>query len=300
MKTYILLFVSLLLLGACRQSKHEVSTSTTTTAKQVDSLALALDIDQSLLVDGRHIIMEGAVNFRDLGGFKTKHGKTTQWKKIYRSGKLSGLSDKDRATMKALGIKTVVDFRTNAEIEKEPDNIDSSINYFHFPIGEDKWTKGNFFKTLSTMSPDSMDHFMTSLYQDIPLKWADSYKKFFEVLQNPSNTPLVFHCSAGKDRAGIATALVLSSLGVDMTTAQKDYLLSNYYRHEDNKKYVKMMAEQGLSPQIANKLLLLSPTHFNGIFGAISDKHGSLSNYKSKVLGVDTQVEQQLRKQFLN
>lgn len=298
MKKIAFVLVSILLLGACKQSQTENEAVVKT--EKVDSLALSLGIDEDLLVKGRHIDMEGAANFRDIGGYKTKDGKSVKWSNIYRSGKLSGLTDNDRNKMKSLGIKTVVDFRTNAEVEKEPDALDASINYFHFPIGEDKWAKEDFFKKMLATPADSMDMFMTQLYQEIPIKWANSYKRFFEVLSDAKSTPLVFHCAAGKDRAGIATALVLNTLGVDTKTIEKDYLLSNYYRHEDNKNYVKTMAENGIPSDLAKTMLLVSPANFEGIISIIDEKHGSRDSYIKNELNVGDQVKAGLRNRFLN
>ena len=108
------------------------------------------------------------------------------------------------------------------------------------------------------------------------------YKEFFKLLQNGDDIPLMFHCSAGKDRTGMGAALVLSALGVDEQTILKDYLLSNTYLAN---KYAGLKSQY---PTISS-LFEVKPEFLQAGLDKIKKDHGSVENYLTKVLGVDIQ-----------
>ena len=251
-----------------------------------------------MIVPEREIEFEGIVNFRDLGGIINQDGKKIKWGKLYRSAKLDEVTYNDSLKFSNLGISKIVDFRTNGERIEAPDFKFSGIENIHLPMGDDNWSQNDFSKLISELSVDSLEYFMLDLYSKIPIKFSDSYKSFFSLLKN-EDQPILYHCTAGKDRTGIASSLILYMLDIDMKTIQKEYELSNYYRKEENLKYEKMLAEYGISPEKTKIMMELKPSYITAIFDTISDKYGSLDNYLEKQLNVSNKDILLLRDKFL-
>jgi len=161
---------------------------------------------------GRWVLIEGALNTRDLGGYTTADSRTVRWNTVYRSGELSQLNIAGCRKIQDLGIKTVIDFRNRL----------SPLPFFE----GDVWCVHQVAKVL--LFPIRVEEVsdVTQLYWQSVEQYADSYRSALEQLANPDNLPLLYHCAAGKDRTGIMTALVLLLLGVDRATVVMDYMLS--------------------------------------------------------------------------
>ena len=228
----------------------------------------------------RHHSLEGGYNFRDLGGYSTKNGKTVQWKKIFRSDDLSNLSNADLDYLSDLSIATVVDFRSKEEALKAPNKIPASVkNVFPFSINPGNMDITQITELFEKMPIEQiMEKIYHFLVQDEEI--ISQYRKFFALLQNSDNIPLVFHCSAGKDRTGMAAALFLNALGVDEKIIMDDYLLSNQYIKN---KYAPIVAQKPhYKPffEVESRYLKLS-------FDTIKDNYSTIDNYLEKVLNVD-------------
>jgi len=177
----------------------------------------------------RHIPIKGAYNIRDIGGYKTKNGGTIKWRKLFRSALLTKIDLSETEKMEALNICSICDFRTLKEQKESPDkwyNIDT-IKKFPLPIGH-----GSFDKFKEAKEEDFQEgegHFLYKANHSYVNIHAHQFKAFFKILLEPSNYPILFHCTAGKDRTGFATYLLLSLLGVDNQVILEDYLLTNIY-----------------------------------------------------------------------
>jgi len=235
----------------------------------------------------KHLPMEGGYNFRDLGGIKTVDNRYVKWGKFLRTDDLAHLTDFDLSYLSSIPVTSVVDFRTKREIELNPDKLPSSVkrtielnvnpgnlNVENLDLGS---LKMNFDSVMIKMS----ESFVT----DTAI--IKQYKEFFSVLQDESNMPLIFHCSAGKDRTGIAAALILFALGVDEGTVIKDYLLSNVYlgnKYKDLKdKY------PHLEP-----LFVVKPEYMQKSIDTMKERYGSIDNYLTNELGVDVNKFRQM------
>ena len=163
---------------------------------------------------GRWIILEGANNTRDIGGYRTADGRNVRWKTVYRSGELSGLTDAGCEAFCGLGISRVIDFRNRLASSPlfggdAPCVFDAAVVTLLQVGGSDA---------------DSTAPVYVQKVQDN----ADSYRQAFELIADPVNLPLLYHCVSGKDRTGIMTALLLTLLGVDRETVIADYRLSDW------------------------------------------------------------------------
>lgn len=177
----------------------------------------------------RLLPLQGGRNFRDLGGYRTVDGHHVKWNLLYRSGSMHGLTDVDYAALEQRGIRVVCDFRDTHERASEPVNWPAanaprvlSEDYLldqrgFLPAGEMKsWT------------PESARAAMTASYPRMLVQFHGQYRRMFAELL-AGHAPLAFNCSAGKDRTGIAAALLLTALGVPRETVIEDYLLTNRY-----------------------------------------------------------------------
>jgi protein-tyrosine phosphatase len=174
----------------------------------------------------RVLPLEGGRNFRDLGGYETADGQSVKWGLVFRSGVMDGLTDVDYDYLSDLGITTVCDFRASGEREEEPTEWRAGeIDYMTFPdpAGDNDMSRA-FAAVL--MAPDvtgeQVRDVFIEAYRTMHLGYAPAYTAMFDELAN-GDIPLAFNCSAGKDRTGVAAALVLSALGVPRETVVADY-----------------------------------------------------------------------------
>ncbi len=215
----------------------------------------------------RLLPLAGGRNFRDLGGYRSADGRQVRWGRIYRSGVMSGLTEGDRAYLSALGVKTICDLRNPQEREHEP-------SPFLAPGGP----RVVAFEYDMNMSLAGLAGLQT---RDQAIDaFANAYVGFLDIL-TPHYTdmfarlaageaPLAFNCSAGKDRTGMASALVLSVLGVPRETILSDYGLTQVYTPPAF--YKKLMAQgaatSGLTAQQAQAFARMPPEVLDVIMGS--------------------------------
>jgi len=180
----------------------------------------------------RVIHLKGTSNTRDIGGYQTGDGRTLRWGQIIRSENLSRLTASDFQKLEELGLKTVIDLRTDREHDQSPTVWlgDHPPRFFHFPVGDanNDWFKAQrkLMKKNRFTEEQSLEH-MVEGYRMIAEVGPPSYQKLMDVVLDQSNWPVLIHCNAGKDRAGIAVTLILEALGVDRETIMEEFLLTN-------------------------------------------------------------------------
>ena len=180
----------------------------------------------------REIHLKGTSNTRDIGGYVTSDLRTLRQGQIIRSENLSRLTASDFQKLEEIGVKTVIDLRTNREHDKAPTVWvgDHPPQFYHFPVGDaqNDWFKAQrkMMKRNRFTQEQSLDH-MVEGYRMIAEEGPPSYQKLMDVVLDQSNWPVLIHCNAGKDRAGIATTLILEALGVDRETIMEEFLLTN-------------------------------------------------------------------------
>lgn len=236
---------------------------------------LVTDEGKAILAD-THLPMDGGYNFRDLGGIKTKDGRYVKWDKFIRSDELGKLTNKDLGYLASFPLTTVVDFRRPDEITKLPDILPTSVkNYVELNI-----TSANLKPGSSTIEDvrDWMIFINEELVTDTTIQ--NTYKEFFKLAQDEKNVPLLFHCSAGKDRTGMGAALILFALNVDEDIIFKEHMLSNKYLVEKYKPIIDKNPE--LKPQFE-----VQEAYFKVAIDRIKKDHGSVDNYLTNILGVD-------------
>jgi len=262
-------------------------------------IALGFSVSKAQVADSakRHVALQGAANFRDLGGYTTKNGKHVKWGEVYRSADISKLTDADLAELKKLNVDYDVDLRGHQESAQAPDKLNPGMDYILSPAGSDNI---NWMKEMSQIKGNQGDSLMVSYYSNTQYL-AERYKPLFDKLLNlPDGQSLVFHCSAGKDRTGIGSALFLYSLGVPYDTIMSDYLASNYYRKDVNAKLsAQMIQYMHMDPEVAKSMAGVKKEYLDATFNAIIKQYGSVDDYLKTQLGLDDEKIALLKKKFL-
>ena len=245
----------------------------------------------------RHIVLQGAVNVRDLGGYPGADGRHVKWGTLYRSADISRLTDADLRALDYLHIRYDVDLRGVAESAQAPDRINPGTDYILCPAGSD--SVNNWMKQLAGMKSGG-DSLMIAFYANTTYLTA-RYKPFFQkLLSLPDTSALLFHCTAGKDRTGIGAALLLYTLGVPYPTIQADYEATNVYRSGANEQMIQSMVQRlHVDEQVARDMLSAKAVYLDATFVAIRSRYGSVDAYVKDELGLDDEAINRLRKRFL-
>mgnify|MGYP005643261241 FL=1 len=254
---------------------------------------IPVKFSENLREDYRKLPFTGAHNFRDLGGYKTEDGRALKWGKIYRSDDLHLLTDEDLKYLSRLNIKSVVDFRSDEERESEPDRLNPDMTQLLLPIKFqpeelDDETLKNLMKNLTFGTLDS-----SNLLRDFNIvivkDFATEYKKFFRHVIENNAEPIVFHCTAGKDRAGFASAMILTVLGVPREKVIEDYLLTNTYvkDHVDSEMLeIELKTFFRADTDNLRKINLVEERYIQAAFDTIDSEWGGMDNYISGALGL--------------
>ncbi len=260
----------------------------------------------------RKIPLEGVKNTRDLGGFKTIDGKTVKSHKLIRSGELATLKKSDiNILKKEYKLKTIIDLRTDMEIERKPDPEIDGVKYYHVPfvdiatvgITREKSAAKAAVKLIKTMT-QSATEYMESMYRALASneKSIANVKQFFEIILENEEGSVIFHCSAGKDRVGAATAILLSLLGVDKETILRDYLATQKFAVRYNKKYetlAKLLSKNEKVAEYSKIFLSVNKSFLYAMFDEIEKKYYTIENYADKCLGIDSEKLAKLKSIYL-
>jgi protein-tyrosine phosphatase len=175
-------------------------------------------------VPGARLPLQGAPNFRDLGGYATSDHRQVCWRQLYRSGHLADLTEQDYALVAGLGIRLVCDFRFNGEGRPTKWQGPNAPEMLALEAVTQPPAVANAPPKAAADAPA----FFEATYEWMVVAFASSYGAGFQRVLDSSG-PVLFHCSAGKDRTGLFCALLLRLLGVPLDTVFEDYLLTNTY-----------------------------------------------------------------------
>jgi protein-tyrosine phosphatase len=258
----------------------------------------------------RQIALEGQDNLRDLGGYQTTDGRTVKWGLIYRAGQLSTLSDADVVRLGELKIRTVIDFRGQSEVEtRGKDRLPEGVRSISLPISAGSPPKTGKETSAPAASSVKGNDIMLDITRSIMLYQTDVYSALIRELAEPQNRPLLFHCTAGKDRTGVGSAIVLTLLGVPWETVREDYLLSNVYRKRENERDLNnirndIAKKQGIPPEQVDMssyepMFYVKPEYIDSAYQAVINKYGSMESYLRNGLGISDEIINRLRKELL-
>lgn len=268
------------------------------------------------------IALENLPNTRDLGGLRTIDGRRILPNRLIRSGTLFGATKRDiQILAEQYGLGTVIDFRTETERRQKPDPEIPGIRNIFNPILDEK-TVGITFEEGEKQDREKpeeiyagiMSHAVTlkgkpeqyinKLYEDLVLSdcAARQYGRFFDLLLEADDRAVLWHCSAGKDRVGIGTALLLSALLVDRDTIVNDFAVTNDYVMEGAEKISLLVKEKTGDPILGDcvrVLLTVSEDYILHAFSAMEKCCGTVDTYLTERIGLSMDKKQQLRRKFL-
>jgi protein-tyrosine phosphatase len=238
---------------------------------------------------------ESLFNVRDLGGYPVAGGdgaddkagkrarRQVKWGLLFRAGDLYQPSDGDKALLEQKGIRTIVDFRGTREAARSPDAALGTVKKTQaLPIDA-----GNMMDLSQVERGVNAADLMEKLYRVLVDKARPQYREFFKILSQKANAPLLFHCSAGKDRTGLAAALILSALRVERELIYQDYLLSHTYLKEKYREWLER--EPHLEP-----VMTVRRSYLEAAFARIDQDFGGMEQYLRAELGADSALLREL------
>jgi protein-tyrosine phosphatase len=240
----------------------------------------------------RHLNLAGASNFRDLGGYPARDGRTVCWRQIFRSNHLGHLTEADIEVLRPLGLKSAFDFRGTEERVAALCGL-QEISVHSLPIEPTvvATLRARRAAGVALSSADALD-VMRESYRNYVRYNTPSFRGLFTHLLE-DRAPLVIHCTAGKDRTGFACALILHALDVPDDLIAEDYLLTNrFYRRDPS-------ASSDLPEEVSRVLASVQTSFLATAFEAISADYGNLENYFSEGLGLGAQERAGLQARYL-
>ena len=272
--------------------------------KEIASLdrPIPANLSENLREDTRKLPFTGAHNFRDLGGYKTSDGKTVKWGKVYRSDNLHSLTDEDLKYMERLNIKSVVDFRSDEERNEEPDRLTPDMTPILLPIKfEPEGVTENLTRDLTFGNLDS-----SNLLRDFNIilvkEFTEEYREFFRHIVDNGGEPFLLHCTAGKDRAGFGSAMILTVLGVPREKIIEDYLLTNTYVSDHvDRKLLETELKTFFRADTDNlrKINFVEERYIQAAFDTIDSHWGGMDKYISEGLNLTEEDIDKIRNYYL-
>lgn len=240
----------------------------------------------------RHIALEGAANFRDLGGYPTADGRHVRWRRIYRSGELSRLTTADYEKLAKLGIGVVCDFRRDSERNSSQTKWQGANppTIMNLPGNQTERSAAPAGRGVAgpavaptVVGTTTLSAMLVAGYPTYPTNLSSSYKTVLEQLMT-QNGAVLYHCTAGKDRTGTFSAMLLTMLGVPRDVVMQDYLLTNEYVATPAR--VDAMVARGSNRESAIASIGVDKAYLDMMFAAIDKDFGSFDNYRRQALGV--------------
>jgi protein-tyrosine phosphatase len=245
----------------------------------------------------RSLLLDGASNFRDLGGYAGLDGRPLAWRRIFRSDHLAQLSAADQLRLQTMGVAHAVDFRSERERAAQAYQLPRMTQYAWSIDPVVVHRTQHALATGHRLTVPEAQGLMCETYLSFVHEHAARFARLLTLLQKSSD-PLVFHCTAGKDRTGWAAALILLALGVPRDVVMDDYLLTNtLYQRPPN--VIAAASDGRFDPQVLDVLWGVEADFLNHALDAAVQDYGSLERYLAEVLGVDTAARKQLAQRYL-
>jgi protein-tyrosine phosphatase len=239
----------------------------------------------------RHLSLQGASNFRDLGGYPTTDGRTTRWRRIFRSNHLGQLTAADIEIVRALGVRSAFDFR-GVDERAAGVCVVNEITVHSLPIEPTVVASLRAELARGTLTGPVALEIMRESYRNYVRHNTHSFRNLFGHLLE-DRAPLVIHCTAGKDRTGFASALILHALGVPDDVIAEDYLLTNRHYKRD------VSSAADLPADVLNAIGSVEASYLAAAFEAVSSDYGDLETYLRDGLKLGTAEQTALKARYL-
>ncbi len=233
-------------------------------------------------------------NARDLGGLKTADGRTIRSGVLLRSGNPGLASVSDRTKLKALQLDLVLDFRSEDEKKSEEAAFAETFTWQANPVKAGELSPRDIVPLLKRSSPSEMRDYMISLYASFPVIFQEQFSLFLRCAER--GKAMLYHCSAGKDRTGFASALLLSALGTSRSVIMQDYLLSNIHFASAKDFIVKQLQTISISKEVASPMLDVDEAYLEAAYAVIESRYGGMETYLTDILRIDAE---KIRRHYL-
>ncbi|MER7396894.1 tyrosine-protein phosphatase [Streptomyces sp. NPDC000151] len=247
------------------------------------------------------VALHGAVNVRDLGGYRTADGHHVRYGRVFRADGLGKLAPADRTKLAALGLRTVVDFRIPAETARDgADRLPRGLTLASRPV-DDSGLNDTTNRALAAKDPATQRkllgggraaRLMRATYRSFVTD-PDTRRQFAATVRDiaagkGTRTPLLFHCTAGKDRTGWLSYVLLRAVGVPEAAATRDFLRSNGYREQADDRTRAGLKKAGLmqDPDLLTPLLEVREDYLQAALDQVEQDYGSLDGYLTDGLGL--------------
>lgn len=325
---------ALLPLAVACSGSDSTATSGSSSSSTSTSSAAALGVDEATA--GRVVPLAGSLNTRAIAGFRIADGRTIKPGILYRSSALTYLTDADKKVLADdLKVRTVIDFRGPKEQAKGPDQLPAGVRSIASPVNQDDldYPRIDALLTAQGFSAQMHDHekvdahgpfyrmftLVNSYGETSFLPKLAAYKTVFDQLLDPNRSgAILMHCTGGRDRTGIGTAILLRTLGVDEKTIEANYLASNtllqpqrtdpastffdrfsfssvYLQPAGNLEFQKVATELGETPQHIYDAVKLKASYLSTLWQTIDKQYGSFDAFLAKELGMTPDRITQLR-----
>ncbi len=265
------------------------------------------------------IALAGAPNTRDLGGIPAEGGRRIKKKKLIRSGDLHEITARDRQVLtEEYGLRKVIDFRTQEERRQRPDQVMEAAEYLHIPIldettlgitREKEADRDMLGQMLSMLQGEqncrtAAEGYMRQLYSSfLQQEFARrEYRRFFEELLKETSGSILWHCTAGKDRVGIGTMLLLEALGTDRRIIMEDYLKVNEFSRsvvEIQSRIAFERTGRREAEELVKKLFSVEPSYLEAVYAEVERDFGSMEAFLENEMGLDPEKKERLKELYL-
>lgn len=237
----------------------------------------------------RHTVLEGAYNVRDVGGYPTSDGYALKWGQLFRGDGLHRLTHADRSILIGCNICTVIDLRFSKEAEhalSQMMNVEG-VRYEHMPLHDDPVAPA----FSDQMNPARLPQTLDEYYYMVLDRCQKRFQTLFTLLTTPSTFPCLYHSTAGKDRTGMLTMLVLLALSVPREIIVEDYMMTAEYAAPLLGKLNRQMLKEGIDIEWHRRMLDCSPRSINRAIDYLNQRHGGIANYLRNIGVTETQVK---------
>jgi protein-tyrosine phosphatase len=259
----------------------------------------------------RHIVLDGAVNVRDIGGYRTSYGLEVARGRLFRGDALSRLSGHDTERLERLGLRIVVDFRTPGEVLLAgADRLPFGIELVSLPVGGgdlgavyELIASGDHERQRAELGDGGAASLMVEINRGFvtDARQREAFGAAVRLVCSAGRLPLLYHCSGGKDRAGWMTAIVLTALGVPREVVLRDYLLSNDFHRTEYQKLRYDLVKTGIvaDPDLLRPVMEQSATYLGAAFEEAERRYGSFGRFVTRGLEVSDAMLGELRRTLL-
>jgi len=262
-------------------------------------------MEQMIVKDNSRVLtVRGVTNFRDMGGYPTQDGRSVKWGLLFRSAHLNNISAHGLKTVANLNLFSIIDLRSTYEKDRQPDKLPAGPKLIHLPV-MDEANRELYLEIHNRIKNRDFDGFnaeehIFNAYHQFATDFTPEFKSYIHTVVNSNGSPVLWHCTAGKDRTGYAAAILLQLLGVDLEIIYQDYLLSNQYARRINKTVLTAILARGMKAyRMIKPLLQVERKWLDKALLSINNKWGDFQSYVRDGLELDQKDIQKLQDTLL-